>query len=105
MDLQELMGKAQEMQAKMQEMQAEMQTRTVEGNAGGGMVKVTLNGAGEMKGVDIDPSIFTEDDKTMVEDLICAAYNDARRRVDSLMQEQAGQMMGGFQMPGGFPGM
>ena len=72
-----MMKKAQAMQAKMQEVQEELERLEVEGQSGGGMVRVTLTGKGEMKAIAIDPSLLTPADKEMVEDLILAAY---RRR-------------------------
>ena len=73
----DMMKKAQEMQKKMQEMQNSLSNLEVEGTSGGGMVKVIMNCKNEVKKIDVDPSIIKQDDKTMMEDLIVAALNDA----------------------------
>ena len=76
-----LMKQAKEMQSKMAEMQAELETHEITGVSGAGMVKVTLNGKGDMRGLTIDPSIVDPEDKEMLEDLIKAAHADARVRL------------------------
>jgi len=77
-DMAGMMKKAQEMQGKMAEMQEEMHNVMVTGEAGAGLVKATCTAKGELKGLDIDPSIFNGDDKEVVEDLILAAIKDAQ---------------------------
>ena len=101
-DLLGLMGKAKEMQAKFQAMQEEIATMEVTGQAGGGMVKVTVTGKFEMKKLDIDPSLFKEDDVEILEDLIVAAHNDARSKVEQAMQEKTRELTAGLPIP---PGM
>lgn len=101
-DIMGLMSKAKEMQEKMQAMQAEMETMSVEGSAGGGMVAVTLNGKGAMQGVKIDPSMFKEDDVEILEDLIIAAHNDAKSRIEEMIAEKTREMTAGLPIP---PGM
>jgi len=65
-------------------------------------VTVTLNGAGEMKALNIDPSIFSSDDAEVVEDLIIAAHNDAKSKVEEKSREEMAKLTGGFEMPEGF---
>lgn len=101
-DLIGLMGKAKEMQAKFAEMQEEIAKVEATGQSGGGAVKVTLSGRFEMRKLDIDPSLFKEEDVEILEDLILAAHNDARARVETIMQEKTREMTAGLPMP---PGM
>jgi len=101
-DLLGLMGKAKEMQAKFQAMQEEIATMEATGQAGGGMVKVTISGKFEMKKLSIDPSLFKEDDVEILEDLIIAAHNDAKTKVEQAMQEKTRELTAGLPIP---PGM
>ncbi len=96
-----LLKQAQQMQANMQKMQEEMSNIEVEGQAGGGMVKVTMTGRHDVKRVFIDPSLLS-DDKEMLEDLIAAAVNDAVRHVEKMTQERVSGMTGGMGLPPGF---
>ncbi len=100
--LSEMMKKAQEMQAKMGEMQENLDKMTVEGVSGAGMIKLTLDGKGTLKSVKIDPEIFNAEDAEMVEDLIVAAHNEAKRNLDEKMQEEMSSMTGGLNLPDGF---
>lgn len=100
-DLGEIMKQAQEMQAKMAEMQSGMDDMEVTGQSGGGMVQVTLNGRGDMKKVSVDPGLFSEDDKEVVEDLIVAAHNDAKSRVEQAAADKMKEITGGMGLPGG----
>jgi len=97
-----MLEQAQEMQAKMEEMQLVLEAMVVEGVAGGGMVKVTLNGNGELKGVNIDPSLFTSEDKEVIEDLIVAAHFEAKAQIEQKIKDEMAQMTGGLDLP---PGM
>lgn len=101
-DLMGMMGKAKEMQAKFEAMQQEIAAMEVTGQAGGGAVTVTLTGKFEMKTLDIDPSLFKEDDVEILEDLILAAHNDAKAKVEAAMQEKTQEMTSGLPLP---PGM
>lgn len=101
-DLLGLMGKAKEMQAKFQAMQEDIAAMEATGQAGGGMVKVTITGKFEMKKLDIDPSLFKEDDVEILEDLIIAAHNDAKSKVEQSMQEKTRELTAGLPIP---PGM
>ena len=95
----DLMQQAQAMQGKMQEMKESMARAEVTGEAGAGLVQVTLNGANEARGVTIDPSLMTED-REVLEDLIAAAINDAVRKVQALQQEQMADLTQGLPLGG-----
>jgi hypothetical protein len=97
-----LMQQAGQIQQRMQKMQEELAALEVEGQAGAGMVRVTLNGKGEMRGVRIDPSLLKADEAEMLEDLIVAAHKDARGKVDQTMQERMQEVAGGLPLPPGF---
>lgn len=97
-----MLKQAQQMQAKMAEMQAKMAEMEVAGQSGGGMVKVTLNGKGELRKLKIDPAIVDRDEVEVLEDLIVAAFNDARGKVEAAMAEEMAKVTGGLQLP---PGM
>ena len=101
-DLGGLMAQAQQMQQKIKDLQAELERQEIVGSSGAGMVKVTLNGKGETRRVEIDASLFKPDDKGVVEDLVVAAANDARAKVEEAMQEQMKQITGGLPLPPGF---
>jgi DNA-binding YbaB/EbfC family protein len=101
-DLLGLMGKAKEMQAKFQAMQEEMANIEASGQSGGGLVQVTLSGKFDMKALRIDPSLFKEDQVEILEDLILAAHNDAKTRIEQLMQEKTQALTAGLPLP---PGM
>ncbi|TCD16456.1 YbaB/EbfC family nucleoid-associated protein [Oricola cellulosilytica] len=101
-DIMGLMSKAKEMQEKMQSLQEEMETLTADGTAGGGMVTVTLNGKGAMQGLKLDPSVFKEDDVEILEDLILAAHNDAKAKIEEMVAEKTKEMTAGLPIP---PGM
>ncbi|HXF17234.1 MAG TPA: YbaB/EbfC family nucleoid-associated protein [Burkholderiales bacterium] len=96
-----LMKQAQQMQENLKKAQDEIAAMEIEGQAGAGMVKVTMTGRHDVKRVSIDPSLMG-DDKDMLEDLIAAAINDAVRRVESMTQEKMGGLTSGFGLP---PGM
>jgi DNA-binding YbaB/EbfC family protein len=101
-DLLGLMGKAKEMQAKFQAMQEEIAGMEASGQAGGGLVPVTLSGKFEMKSLKIDPSLFKEDQVEILEDLILAAHNDAKVKLEATMQEKTQALTAGLPIP---PGM
>jgi nucleoid-associated protein EbfC len=96
-----MMKQAQQLQANMQRAQVEIAALEVTGEAGGGMVRVQMNGRHEVRGVQIDPSVFG-DDREMLEDLIAAATNDAVHKVEAKVQEKFSGMMGGMALPPGF---
>ena len=95
-----LMKQAQKMQEDMQKAQEEVARLEVEGQAGGGMVKVVMNGRHEIRKVSLDDSLM-EDDKEMIEDLLAAAVNDAVRRVEQQTQEKMAGITAGLNLPGG----
>lgn len=101
-DLLGLMGKAKEMQAKFQAMQEEIASLEATGQAGGGMVSVTLTGKFEMKALKIDPSLFKEEEVEILEDLLLAAHNDAKVKIEAIMQEKTRDLTAGLPLP---PGM
>ena len=94
-----LMKQAQEMQKNMQAAQEEIAQMEVSGEAGGGMVKVTMTGKHELVKVEIDDSLM--DDKEMLEDLFAAAVNSAVRRVEDVTQERMGGLTNGMELPAG----
>ena len=96
-----LMQQAQKMQEKMQKAQEELAHKEIEGQAGAGMVKVTMTGKHVVKRVQIDPKLMAED-RDMLEDLAVAAFNDAVNRVEQMTQESLGGLTAGMQLP---PGM
>ena len=98
----QMMKQAQQMQAKMAELQATLDAAEITGASGGGMVEVTLSGKGMAKGVKIDPSLVTPEDVEILEDLIVAAVNDARNRIEEKMKEEMSKVTGGLELP---PGM
>jgi DNA-binding YbaB/EbfC family protein len=97
MNIQQMMKQAQQMQERMQQ---EMAGLKVEGNAGGGMVTVVVNGAKQLQSLKIDPEVVSKDDVEMLQDLIVAAINDAHRKADEAMSQKMGGMMGGLKIPG-----
>lgn len=101
-DLGGLMAQAQQMQQKMKELQEQLERQEIVGSSGAGMVTVTVNGKGETRKVNIDASLFKPDDKGVVEDLIVAAANNARAKVEAVVQEQMKQITGGLPLPPGF---
>jgi DNA-binding YbaB/EbfC family protein len=96
-----MMKQAQALQANMQKAQAEIAAMEVVGEAGGGMVKVTINGKHEAKRVQIDPSVPL-DERELIEDLVAAAINDATQKLESATQQRMSSVMGGMNLPAGF---
>ncbi len=96
-----LMKQAQQMQSKMAEMQAKLSEVEVSGASGGGMVQVTVNGKSEMKKLKIDPSLCSAEDVEVLEDLVVAAFNDAKSKVETLMQDEMQKITGGLNLPAG----
>jgi hypothetical protein len=97
MNIQQLMKQAQQAQERMQKVAAD--TR-VEGNAGGGMVTVQMNGTKQVLKLTIDPEVVDKSDVEMLQDLIVAAINDASRKADEAMAQQMGGLLGGLKLPG-----
>ena len=97
----EMLKKAQAMQSKMQDMQDDLENLVAEGQSGAGMVQIRVNGKGYIKNLKIDPSLMTADDVEILEDLIAAAYNDARTKADEMAQEKMAELTQGMNLPGG----
>ncbi len=100
-DLAGLMKQAQDMQRKMSEAQAKLDSLEVEGEAGAGLVKITLTAKGEMVGVAIDRSLAGPDDIEVIEDLVKAAHADAKRKADEAQQKAMGDITQGLSLPPG----
>ncbi|MEO1139794.1 MAG: YbaB/EbfC family nucleoid-associated protein [Pseudomonadota bacterium] len=98
-DMAKMMKAAQEMQQKMATLQEEMHSLMVTGESGAGLVKATCTAKGELKGLDIDPSIFNSDDKEVVEDLILAAIKDAQTKATEKAKEEMGKLTEGMGLP------
>ncbi|HSI02164.1 MAG TPA: YbaB/EbfC family nucleoid-associated protein [Reyranella sp.] len=101
-DLGGLMQQAQQMQQKMKELQDQLERLEIVGSSGAGLVKVTVNGKNETRRIEIDASLFKPEDKGVVEDLIAAACNDARVKVEETVQDKMRDLTGGLPLPPGF---
>lgn len=101
-DIMGLMKQAQAMQVRMQEMQAELENTEVEGQSGGGLVRVTLTAKGAMRGISVDASLLKADEKEIVEDLILTAHEDARKKGERLIEDKMKAVTAGLPLP---PGM
>ncbi len=95
-----LLQQAQKMQEEMMAAQEKLKDELVEASAGGGMVKVVMNGSKQIQSLKIDPEVVSKDDVEMLQDLIVAAINDAQRKADDELQRQMGGLMGGLKIPG-----
>ena len=101
-NLGQMMKQAQEMQARMTALQTQLESVEMSGASGGGMVQVTLTGKGEMRKVKIDKSLMVADETEVLEDLIVAATNDAKSRVEAHLADEMSKLTGGLKLP---PGM
>lgn len=101
-DISQIMRQAQQMQAKINEAQKKLEAMEVEGSAGGGMVKLTLSGKNALVAISIDPSLMKEDEREIVEDLIKAAHDDARRKLEDAQNEEMKGLSGGLGILPGF---
>jgi DNA-binding YbaB/EbfC family protein len=101
-NLGQMMKQAQQMQTRMAELQARLGEMEVDGQSGGGLVRATLSGKGELRRLKVDPSLAKPDETEVLEDLVVAAVNDARQRVDAMVAEEMSKLTGGLQLP---PGM
>jgi DNA-binding YbaB/EbfC family protein len=97
-----MLKQAQQMQTRMAEMQAKLEATEVEGAAGAGMVRVRLTGKGDLKRVQIDPSLVTPEDREVLEDLVVAAHADAKQKVEAMMAEEMQRATAGMSLPSGF---
>ena len=105
MDMNKLLQQVGQMQEQMQKAQEDLANETVDATAGGGMVTVTANGAGEIKQIKIDPKAIDPDDPEMLEDMVLAAVNEAIRSAQSLQQSKLGGLAGGALGGLGLPGL
>jgi DNA-binding YbaB/EbfC family protein len=96
-----MLKQAQELQSKMADIQARLSDVELAGSAGGGMVTVTLNGKGDMRRVKIDPALADPSEVEILEDLVVAAFNDAKAKVEAHVQEEMGKLTGGLNLPAG----
>jgi DNA-binding YbaB/EbfC family protein len=95
------MKQASQMQQKMQELQAKLDATLIEGVSGAGLVRLTVNGQGELKGIKIDPKLADPSDTEMLEDLIIAAHADAKAKLDNLKETEMKNAAGGLTLPAG----
>ena len=100
MNIQELMRQAQQLQKKMLDAQDEIAKKIVEASAGGGIVKVKVNGALEIVGIEIDPSVVDPNDVTMLQDLVVAAVNEGLRKAKEMKEQEIAKLTGGIKLPG-----
>lgn len=100
-DFMKMMKAAQDMQGKMQAMQEELANMEIVGEAGGGMVKVTLNGKGDMRAVTIDEGMMKPDEREILEDLVVAAHNDAKTQMETTAAEKMKEVTGDLPLPTG----
>ncbi|TFU05943.1 YbaB/EbfC family nucleoid-associated protein [Polymorphobacter arshaanensis] len=101
-NIDDIMKAAQGVQAEMAKAQAKLDTLEVEGASGGGMVKVRATAKGRILGLDIDPSLLNPNDKDMLEDLLVAAFNDARAKADAVGTAEMVKLTAGMPLPPGF---
>ena len=102
-DFMKIMQQAKELQSKMADAQAKLDEEEVTGEAGAGLVTVTMTAKGDVRRLSIDPSILVPSEVTVVEDLIIAAHNDARRRAEEVQKRIMSDAAGGLQLPPGMP--
>lgn len=101
-NFEELFKQAREIQGKMTDMKAKLEEAEYSGKSGGGLVEVTINGAGHAKSISIDKSLMNLDEKEMLEDLLIAAFNAAKAKADAASEDAVSGALGEFKMP---PGM
>jgi nucleoid-associated protein EbfC len=100
-DFMGLMKQATEFKSKMEAMQAELDRLEIEGSSGGGLVVMTLSGKGELRNARIDDSLLKPDQKEILEDLIVAAHADAKRKLETALQDKMQALTGGLSLPPG----
>jgi DNA-binding YbaB/EbfC family protein len=100
-NLGQMMKQAQQMQSRMARMQEDLAHAEVTGAAGGGMVRVTMNGKGELRRIKIDPALMVPDEVEVLEDLIVAAAHEAKGKVEALVQDEMQKITGGLKLPPG----
>ena len=102
-DISQLFQLGQQVQGRLTQMQTELAQQTVSGSAGGGMVTATADGRGQVQSIKIDPSVVTEGDVEMLEDLVVAAVMDAQRKADEVYRAELKKLTGGMSLPFQFP--
>ena len=100
-NIQGMLQKAQALQARMTELQAELKTREMLGSSGQGKVKVTMNGAQDVIAISIDPEVVNREEADLLEDLVLAAFNDARSKITRMVEEEMKKVSGGLGLPPG----
>jgi DNA-binding YbaB/EbfC family protein len=100
-DIMGMMKQVGQMQARMQKMQEELAATEIEGQSGAGLVRITLNGKGDMKKISIDPSLVKPGEGEILEDLVLAANQDARAKLESMMASKMAEVTGGLPLPPG----
>lgn len=103
-NMQKMMKQMQQMQNKMEKLQEELAQRPVEATAGGGVVKVVVNGANEVLSVEINPEVLDPEDPEMVQDLVLAAVNEALRKAQEMVNGEMSKLTAGMKLPGGMGG-
>ncbi|EJF78095.1 YbaB/EbfC family nucleoid-associated protein [Bartonella birtlesii] len=101
-DMMSMMKKAKEMQEKMQKIQEEVASLQVTGTSGGGLVNITLNGKNIITKIEIDPSLLKPEEAEILEDLIMAAYNEAKTKIETAIEEKTKNITAGLPLPSGF---
>ena len=101
MNIMQMMKQAQQLQSKMEAMQAELEAIEVEGQSGGGLVRLSLSGKMTLKALKIDPSLLTASEGEILEDLIMAAHQDAKTKAERILQEKMQEATGGLPLPPG----
>ena len=98
-DLSQLLQLGQQMQGRLTQMQTELAQRTITGSAGGGMVKATADGRGQIRSVRIDPSVVADGDTEMLEDLVLAAIHDVQHKAEEIYRSELNKVTGGLPLP------
>lgn len=101
MNIQSMLKQAQALQAKMSKVQEELKSKELVGTAGGGKVKVTMNGAQEVTAISIDPEVVKAEEADLLEDLVLAAFRDARSKITKMVEEEMSRVTGGMGLPSG----
>jgi DNA-binding YbaB/EbfC family protein len=100
-NIQSMLKQAQALQAKMSKVQDELKSKELVGTAGGGKVKVTMNGAQEVTAISIDPEVVKAEEADLLEDLVLAAFRDARSKITKMVEEEMSRVTGGMGLPPG----
>ena len=102
MNIQQIMKQAQEMQKKMQEMQENIAKKEYEGQSGGGLVKLVLTGKGIVKNIDISAELLKPEEKEVLEDLVAAAFNDTKHKIEDALKDEMSDFAGAMGLPADF---